>query len=78
MLELEARAAGLVGILAGGRRGVEDTEGRVIRGAGWAQSRREMIETGYRGAYLTAARGSAVGFRCAAAPAAENGGETEP
>lgn len=39
---------------------------RVIRGGGWAQSDRERIATTYRGGYLTSARGSAVGFRCAA------------
>jgi formylglycine-generating enzyme required for sulfatase activity len=41
---------------------------RVIRGGGWAQSDRERIATTYRAGYLTDARGSAVGFRCAADP----------
>lgn len=44
----------------------DDPRVRVIRGGGWAQSRSEMIRTVYRGGYLTTARGSAVGFRCAA------------
>lgn len=46
---------------------------RVIRGGGWAQSNRGMIETTYRAGYLTTARGSAVGFRCAAEPAKARG-----
>jgi formylglycine-generating enzyme required for sulfatase activity len=48
----------------------DDPSVRVIRGGGWAQSRSEMVQSGYRGGYLTNARGSAVGFRCAATPGA--------
>jgi len=38
---------------------------RVMRGGGWLQSNREMVESGYRGGFPASARGSVVGFRCA-------------
>ncbi len=46
----------------------DDERVRAIRGGGWAQSNPERMRTDYRGGYLTDARGSAVGFRCAANP----------